>query len=602
MGLAVSFTSCSSDNDSPLAPVDPVDPTPELPVVNKTMAELVALAGAETAFGITEDVIFEGVVISNDLESDNFYTKLYIQNGDLGVLMSVAKADSGDSFYKDFTIGQKVIVNANGLHIGLASGAVILGQGADDKYTVGRIADKDLRNMLFKAKGGADVTPKTLKLSEITDAHLNTLVKIEGVQFVEGDLAKNYGQDQKEDGSFWSNANRTLTNSEGETIIVRSSQYAEFAETTVAQGSGTITAIISKYNDDYQLYIRDINEVAMTESRFDIVEPVIPFVDKTVDTMDETFADAAYGEKISLEGWFSEATEGTSLWLGKEYSSNQYMQASAYDTGLDAATSWIVTPGLNLDAADSKKNFSFDSKRGKSNGEVLEVYVSADFDFNTGVTAATWVKQTVTLAAANANGYSAAWVNSGVIDLSSYSGTVHVAFKYVGNATTATGTYQIDNVKFNFTPQEPVEVVPSYNFENWTDGLPDGWTFTRNKGEAVTKVTDKKEGDYAMKVALDSREDFNILFDTENNNTYKVSFWYKMEGTPGSNGIKLWCKVGDEYADATLKDKKLDVQTEWTLYEATFESVTTDSFKFEVRGYNATDLVFYIDDVKVEKQ
>jgi hypothetical protein len=296
VGLFVSTTSCSSDNDSP---IDPVDPTPELPEVNTTMAQLREMAGKESAYEITEDVVFDGIVISNDKESSNFYRKLYIQNGEFGVVLSTDKAAEGDSYYKDFSIGQKVMVKAKGLAIGVSHGAVIMGKGADEKYTVGLIPDADLRNMVVAVDGGADVTPKTVAISEINDALLNTLIKVDAVQFVEGDLAKNYGQDKKEDGSFYSAANRILTNIEKETIIVRSSQYASFAEETVAQGSGSVTAVVSKYNNDYQLFIRSIDEVAMKGERFEEASNETP---------------SLTGEKV----FFSEYAEGSS--------SNKYVE------------------------------------------------------------------------------------------------------------------------------------------------------------------------------------------------------------------------------------------------------------------------------------
>jgi len=594
MGLAVSFTSCSSDNDSPLAPVDPVEPTPEVPVANKTIAELRALTTGE-AVEVPADFIFKGIVVSSQGESNNFYQAIYLQDGDVAVKISCLKGD--DKFYETFKAGQEVFVKAAGLFIGKNYDTYVLGFEADAQYTVTRIPEVNLKAVAIGGDLNKNITPKEVTdISTLTADMVGTLVKVTGVQVIEADKTKKLGD--KDNQGYTELHFVTIDNKK---ISISNNNYADFNETVVPEGSGSITGILNTFKSDFRIALTSADDLDLTEARFDVVEPVIPFVDKTVDTMDETFADAAFGEKISFDGWFSEATEGTLLWMGKEYSSNQYMQASAFDTGLDAATSWIVTPGLNLEAADSKKNFSFETKRGKSNGEVLEVYVSDDFDFNTGVAAATWVKQTVTLADANADGYSNAWVNSGVINLSSFSGTVHVAFKYVGNTTTATGTYQVDNVKFNYdaTVAPP---APSYNFETWTNNLPDGWTFVKNSGSAVTKVTDKKEGEFAMKVALDTREDFNITVSTENNATYKVSFWYKIEGTPGSNGIKLWSKIGAEVAGATLYGNKLDVETEWTLYEATFDSESTDSFKFEVRGYNATGLALYMDDFKVEKQ
>lgn len=177
--------------------------------------------------------------------------------------------------------------------------------------------------------------------------------------------------------------------------------------------------------------------------------PAYNFVDKTVDDMDESFDLGTTDARVDVEGWYTEVVEGGLQWKIKEYNSDKYLSIAGYNSGEDAIEAWIVTPGLNLDAANSFKNLSFSSKTAYSKAETLTVLVSTNFDYNSGVAAATWEELTVDLAPETTSGYSE-WTSSNVIDLSGKTGVVHVAFKYVGNQSDATGTWQLDNAKFNY--------------------------------------------------------------------------------------------------------------------------------------------------------
>ena len=62
-------------------------------------------------------------------------------------------------------------------------------------------------------------------------------------------------------------------------------------------------------------------------------------------------------------------------------------------------------------------------------------------------TIATWTNLTASIADSDCTGgYSPSFVPSGNVDLSSFSGTAHIAFIYNGNNSSETTTYQIDNV------------------------------------------------------------------------------------------------------------------------------------------------------------
>ena len=81
-----------------------------------------------------------------------------------------------------------------------------------------------------------------------------------------------------------------------------------------------------------------------------------------------------------------------------------------------------------------------------SDNNTLEVLVSTDFD-GTNVAAATWTKLNADLPNKDSRWY--AFQDSGEIDLSSYTGTLYIAFKSVasGTNTALDGSYMIDDVK-----------------------------------------------------------------------------------------------------------------------------------------------------------
>ncbi len=78
--------------------------------------------------------------------------------------------------------------------------------------------------------------------------------------------------------------------------------------------------------------------------------------------------------------------------------------------------------------------------------------------------------------------------------------------------------------------------------------------------------------------------------------TYKLSFWYKNV----SNGLNMQLKNQDDQ-NVSLVSKYLSGKSDWTLYEATFESgyVTSVKLNFSGSGIGTTDEM-WIDDIKIE--
>lgn len=169
----------------------------------------------------------------------------------------------------------------------------------------------------------------------------------------------------------------------------------------------------------------------------------VPFVQN----FDYTTANAS----VSLAGWTNAniVDGGNLLWTAKEYSDNKYVQISSYSstsTSFDEA--WLITPGIDMDNS-TNEDFSFDVNVGYWNFAGLTVKISTDFDQTVaGITTATWTDVTsdFTIPSEPTGGFGD-FATAGHLDVSSYAGTMYVAFVYNGDdASGQTSTFQIDNV------------------------------------------------------------------------------------------------------------------------------------------------------------
>ena len=61
--------------------------------------------------------------------------------------------------------------------------------------------------------------------------------------------------------------NRYLVDDKGYELIVRTSSFADFANNPLPQGSGKIRGILTRFNNDYQLFVRTAADVDMTGER-----------------------------------------------------------------------------------------------------------------------------------------------------------------------------------------------------------------------------------------------------------------------------------------------------------------------------------------------
>lgn len=151
-----------------------------------------------------------------------------------------------------------------------------------------------------------------------------------------------------------------------------------------------------------------------------------------------------FEDESFTQRWTVQTVQGHTYWVRAAYNGNSYMQMSGYNaTGGDIET-FLISSKIDFDAYDNE-TLTFKTKNGYYGGTTLTVVVSTDYDGNDAASA-TWLPLNAQIDERNNSGYGTTFIESGQVDLSMYSGMGYIAFKYLGNTTALTTTYQVDDV------------------------------------------------------------------------------------------------------------------------------------------------------------
>ncbi|HCM21948.1 MAG TPA: hypothetical protein DIC46_14525, partial [Porphyromonadaceae bacterium] len=173
---------------------------------NMTIAKLKSLyATISDPTLIDVDYIIKATVTANDI-SGNIYKQLYIQDETGGINIGVDQ----NSIYTDFRVGQEIYLHLKGLYMIVYGEQLQIGYAATN---ANRIPWEVFNYYIFKNKWPLEenAKPKTIKLSELNDDMVNTLVKLENVYFPDGGKLPFSDTD--------ATTNRTLKDGDGNSII-----------------------------------------------------------------------------------------------------------------------------------------------------------------------------------------------------------------------------------------------------------------------------------------------------------------------------------------------------------------------------------------------
>ncbi|MCM1320381.1 MAG: DUF5689 domain-containing protein [Muribaculaceae bacterium] len=574
LASSAALTSCQNDFDLPPIP----EPTATMEA-NTTIAELKAAYWQDAAnyyetVGKTadgQDIIIKGKVISSDA-TGNIYKSMSIQDETGALTFSINQTGMNNNY----RVGQEVVINVSDLGIGKYAALQQIG-GYGEYNGTPQVSFMDYTLFQNHTELNGFPNPKT------TYVKMSDAKPTEGIYCIEADMGalpgtpeglRQYqsqlvifrnvhfeGGGELPFAESGATTNRTLVDANGNTLLVRNSNYSSFRGQTLPAGTGDVMGILSYFNGTWQLLLRSAEDcifeskgqandpysvaeaielqgsgksgwvegyivgsvkagVTDIDSNDDIIwgqnaemdntlviapdtntkdinkclvltlpqgsslrkngnlldnpgnylkaikvtgtfdsylgtngllntsgaaneyqiEGVTPGTDpvEAVTSIDENF-DA--GKNIPT-GWTNIKVKGDRAWYINTFNNNNYAAMTGYNGKNPPYDAWLITPAINASQL-KEKVMSFETQVNGygSTTSKFEVYVMTSAD----PTTATLTKLNPTLPTAPADGYSS-WVNSGQIDLSSFSGIVYIGFCYSATTDAKYATWCVDNV------------------------------------------------------------------------------------------------------------------------------------------------------------
>ena len=230
-------------------------------VANITYSEVKTMYVDQT-LQIQEDLIIEGYVISSD-EKGNFFSVLHFQN-DLenpteGFQIEIDQRDS----HLFYPIGTKIYIKLRGLYLGKSKEVFKIG-GAFTSFgntTVGRLPTTVVnQHVLLSCDEQVAVIATPLSINDLSEKYTNTLVQFNALELSAEDQDKIFAEEREE-------TERTLVDCMANEITLVNSGFSDFQAELLPGGNGTISGVLLRENDDYQLVIRTLEDINFSQER-----------------------------------------------------------------------------------------------------------------------------------------------------------------------------------------------------------------------------------------------------------------------------------------------------------------------------------------------
>lgn len=451
---SISFTSCIEDGDYTVPQTLGLEENLAVQQINAdikagnldeiTIANLKGLFVSGQATEITSKDVVKGYVTSTD-QTGNFYKEIFIQDAPENPTAAIKVVLELTDSHNKFNVGREVYIKLEGLFIGetrSGDGVVALGGSKNEDDEVENLSLNQVENVMFRAATTEEIVPLPVTFSAINDSHVGLFVKVDNAQFPASLDGKTYV-----DANDRFDTQRLLEGCDGfgyTNFILETSAFASFKFRVLPSGGGSISAVVSKTFNGSDLVLA-LNDVADVQMNGDRCNP-LNIADFTV-VVDQNFDAGVDNSNLNFPNWTNFAEEGSELWTEQVFSGNGYAEFSGFRTNDAVNIGWLVSPGVDMSAHSQVfVNFQLAQHHLESDANTLEVFVSNDFD-GTNVTAATWNPISVNIPTQSSSWYQ--FQDAGLVDVSSYTGTLYVAFKYTGSGTDTTldGAYMIDDFK-----------------------------------------------------------------------------------------------------------------------------------------------------------
>ena len=285
--IAVVYTflaSCMADTDSFEAPK-----LDESPYGNNALTEegLVSIAELKNMYGntisadgmeqVTDDIKIKGVVTGNDIEG-NIYNEVSIEDGTGAFIICIAQG----GLYGYLPVGQEILISLKDLWIGSYGYQGEVGtpytsaSGSTYVSRMSRMLWYDHFKLIGKANPNSPLAQpfefdknklegQYASVEDYIAANCGRLMTIRDVELKDADGVKVFAPN---DGSVTLTANcanREIMGYASARIVVRTSSYADFANTPMPTGKVNITGIFTRYRNTWQILLRSVNDIEVVQ-------------------------------------------------------------------------------------------------------------------------------------------------------------------------------------------------------------------------------------------------------------------------------------------------------------------------------------------------
>ena len=203
----------------------------------------------------------KGVVTGNDVQG-NLYSQVAIEDGTGSMIICIAQG----GLYGQMQVGREILIELKGLYIGGYGQQPEIGTpytNANGRTYVSRMS-RAIWQQHYKLLGMKSVSPVDFDKTKLGDANYmkencGRLMTIRGMKFQGANGKKVYAADKDKDAA--NSVNRSLQGISSNQLVVRTSTYADFAKTPLPQGEVDITGIFTRYNNTWQVLIREESDV-----------------------------------------------------------------------------------------------------------------------------------------------------------------------------------------------------------------------------------------------------------------------------------------------------------------------------------------------------
>lgn len=248
--IAILMVGCSNYTDTPML-------EPKLPAANITIEQLRNNTSTLERDIIEEEIVVRGRVTSSD-KSGNFYQTIVVEDNTAALEVLVG----GYSLESQYPEGLLVALRLKGCATEYRHGVLCVGSKAEsfESYSVDYLASKERRDeVVVRSLDVEPITPAQRTIAELDASECGRLTTISSLDLI-GSTSIDTLSGESLDMARWSGYS-TFVDPNNDTLVVYTSEYADYAEHTIPRGRVSLTGVVQhgkhpNNREYYQLKMR----------------------------------------------------------------------------------------------------------------------------------------------------------------------------------------------------------------------------------------------------------------------------------------------------------------------------------------------------------